>query len=71
MKFYLVQSSAGDNEGCFTNRDDAMWHLSNHHQTVQMIDVPVNAETIRRLLGEEGGYVKSSKQIYPEKDDRK
>ena len=71
MKFYIVQSAAGDVEGCFTNRHDAMWHISGGlNQTLQMIDVPVNSETICRLIGEEGGYAKSIKQIYPKKDAR-
>jgi len=34
-------------------------------QTIQMVDVPVTAETVRRLLGQEGGYAKSSRQIWP------
>ena len=65
MKFYIVQSLAGDVQGCFTDRADALWHVSEMTTTVQMIDVPVNAETVRRLLGQEGGYAKSSRQIWP------
>ena len=60
MKFYIVQSPAGEIDACYLTRSEAMDGLhAGFPQTVQMLDVPVTAETIRRLLGQEGGYAKS------------
>jgi len=66
MKFYIVQSPAGEIDGCYLTRSEALdqWH-DGFPQTIQMVDVPVTAETVRRLLGQEGGYAKSSRQIWP------
>jgi len=66
MKFYIVQSPAGDVDGCYLTVSEALdQRCEGTPQTIQMVDVPVTAETVRRLLGQEGGHAKSSRQIWP------
>lgn len=61
MKFYVVKSDMGEIIGCEFSRRDAKqyaemvgWHPS--EVEIEAVEVAVNAENVRRLLGNLGGY---------------
>ncbi len=59
MKFYIVNSSEGEAvAACMTLKDaigDGILQCGTDF-SITAVDVPVTAETIRRLLGNHGGY---------------
>ena len=58
MRFYIIEDSEGNVGGCETTvtaaRDVAAQYGDDAR--VYWIDVPVSADTVRRLLGNLGGY---------------
>lgn len=59
MKFYLVQDAAGSTLGCELTLKAAKALRSGGERepgTITRITCDVNAETVRRLLGQLGGY---------------
>ena len=64
MKFYVVESPQGETIACFTSKTAALSEVASNG-TVQMVDAPVTADTIRRLLGQMGGFAKDARQIWP------
>lgn len=59
MRFYVCADDQGQTFDCVMTRKEAidMVHNSGGGQ-VTMLDVPVNAESIQRLLGNIGGFAK-------------
>ncbi|MEY8688384.1 MAG: hypothetical protein AB9M53_00710 [Leptothrix sp. (in: b-proteobacteria)] len=61
MKFWTIESPDGETIGCEMKKRDAIEFAISRGEdpaecTIECIDVTVNAETIRRLLGNLGGY---------------
>lgn len=65
MKFYLVDEM-GQTVGCFlTKREAVAFGLEQFEDfSVTSIEVAVNADTVCRLLGNQGGYAKDMKEVY-------
>lgn len=62
MKFYVVKSTMGEVIGCELSRKEAKRYAETigwqpHEIEVEALEVAVNADTVRRLLGNLGGYV--------------
>ena len=69
MKFYLLTNELGEVVGCERTLSKAFnlaesYGLSRDEIRIDVFDVSVNAETIRRLLGDGGGYAKSIKRVW-------
>jgi hypothetical protein len=65
MKFYTVQNAMGTTFDAFAKLSDAKIAVKSVGLgTVQMIEVDVNAETVRLLLACNGGYAKDCKQVW-------
>lgn len=68
MRFYIINDTqTWENGGCYLKREDAieagrsMYNGDEFDLTT--VDCEVNAETIRRLLGDEGGYARKTTTI--------
>jgi hypothetical protein len=63
MKFYVIIDEAGEVCGCETSLADAMTVARSlcFKFSINMVDVAVTADNMRRLLGNQGGYSKSVK----------
>lgn len=63
MRFYIVHDAGGSTLGCETTLKKAR-ELGRTDESdtysITRVDCPVNAETIRRLLGNLGGYADES-----------
>lgn len=67
MRFYLVTDDRGETLGCETTLKDAhalARNASVEWYDVQLVEAPVNADTIRRLLGNLGGYATESRRVF-------
>jgi hypothetical protein len=66
MKFYLVSHLGKDVDCCMSKADaiNAAKNLNRIGVHVYEMDIPVNAESIRRILGDVGGYAKKVKTVY-------
>lgn len=65
MRFYVVQNDQGSTLGCELTLKAAKAlgaedRFATGSYTVEAIDCDVNAETVRRLLGQLGGYATES-----------
>jgi hypothetical protein len=67
MRFYLIFESDGSVVDCRTSIRGAKLACP-FGGSVDMIDVPINSETVRRLLGNEGGYATETKTVYNYED---
>ena len=66
MRFYLVTDTDGSVIDCTTKWADARGLMdAGHPGAIDIVEVPVNAESIRLLLAGNGGYATNSKRIYP------
>ena len=67
MKFYVITTLDGETAGCEQSlrQAKALGRSLCGEFTVDAVEVAVNAETIRRLLGAVGGYAISQQQVYP------
>jgi hypothetical protein len=64
MIFYICTDTAGHDFDCFTSLAEAKKLVgSTGGGEVVAVDVPVTAETIRKLLGGYGGYATKSRII--------
>lgn len=65
MKFYVLKDDDLGIVGCVRTLRDAKEIAKSepHIKEIEMIDCDVNADTVRRLLGDEGGYAKEVKRI--------
>ena len=67
MKFYLVQTRAGETIDCRLTlreaREEAESMLGDAGFSIQMVEAEVTAETVRRLLGDLGGYARSTRAV--------
>jgi hypothetical protein len=66
MKFYLI-SHIGHDIDCRMKKSDAIKAAKNLKRRgvhVYEMDVPVTKESIRRILGDIGGYAKKVKNVY-------
>lgn len=78
MRFYIVVNGYGSTIGC--EKTLAKAHATarragagdagsaNEEYEIHAIDCPVNAETVRLLLGELGGYATESKCVFPKSE---
>jgi len=63
MKFYTIETQMGETIGCELTKKDAVEYAkgrgySKDEVQIECVEVDVNAESIRRLLGNIGGYSK-------------
>lgn len=59
MRFFLIFNEVGENVGCETTMAAVMAEcrgFGEGHYRVMAMNVQVNAETVRRLLCDQGGY---------------
>lgn len=59
MRFFLIFNEAGETVGCETTMSAVMAECRSYgegHYRVMAMNVPVNADTVRRLLCDQGGY---------------
>lgn len=61
MRFYVIETDSGEIAGCELTQKAAKERMQKlgfqtDEYTITMIDVSVNAEAVRRLLGNLGGY---------------
>ena len=61
MRFYIVSTYADGPCGAYTSLREARKVVAESygpedHPSIIGMDVEINAETVRRMLGEEGGY---------------
>ncbi len=71
MKFYVIEDADGAVVGCQTSVGAArkVASLSGLDGCrIEEITVAVNAESIRLLLGQLGGYAKNTRTIFPRTD---
>lgn len=67
MKFYVIGRNDGEVVGCQTSLRRAKAEARSfglEEYSVDVVDVPVTSETIRRLLGDLGGYADSAERVY-------
>jgi hypothetical protein len=69
MKFYVLTNDLGEVVGCERTMSAAFklaesCGLTLDETRIDAFDVSVNAETVRRLLGDSGGYAKSIKRVW-------
>lgn len=66
MKFYVLEVN-GETVGCETTLKaaKALAQTLSDEWFITVLEVAVNAETTRRLLGNRGGYAETLKWIYP------
>ena len=64
MKFYIVEVD-GETVGCETSLKAAKLHINGDDWCITVLEVAVNAETVRRLLGNMGGYAETLRTIEP------
>ena len=66
MKFCIIENASGEVVGCQTSFKAAMAQGRAFGAfSVDRVDAPVTSETIRRLLGNVGGYAHSTNRVYP------
>lgn len=68
MKFYVItELPGGEVVGCETTKKAALLEGARLCEEFQIdrIDLDVGAESIRRLLGNLGGYANDSRRVYP------
>lgn len=68
MKFYTIIGDRGETVGCERTIKAAKVRAEEYgfhpgEYSVEMVEVDVNAETVRLLLAEGGGYAKSTKTV--------
>jgi hypothetical protein len=66
MKFYVV-SHLGQDVDCFLRKQEAVEvakSIGEDYVSVQEMDIPVTAESIRRILGDIGGYATKIRTVY-------
>lgn len=58
MKFWLIEDGTGETIGCEITYREAKASAQSYvdDYSIRWIEVPVSAESIRRLLGNHGGY---------------
>ena len=61
MKFYTIETESGETIGCELTRKAAISFAAERGYSkdeiqIECVDVTVNAEAVRRLLGNRGGY---------------
>lgn len=61
MKFYTIETESGETIGCELTKKAAIYFAAERGYSkdeidIECVDVAVNAETVRRLLGGVGGY---------------
>lgn len=70
MRFYVVETEGGETLGCELSLKAAhatatKYGYTRREYTVDLVQCAANAETIRRLLGQLGGYANETKQVHP------
>jgi hypothetical protein len=70
MKFYLLTNNVGETLGCELTVSRAVqlaadYGLKRDEANIDAMEVPVTAETVRRLLGGSGGYARSIRRVRP------
>lgn len=61
MKFYIIETDKGETIGCELTRGAANLYAQERgffrdEYSITVAECPVNADTVRRLLGNLGGY---------------
>lgn len=79
-KFYVLSNEHGETIGCFMSQREAMAQGkaygrrnieegTNTGFAVQMVEIAVNAESICKMLAQQGGYAIDSRMIYDGTDN--
>ena len=63
MKFWVIETTGGETIGCELTRKAALAYVESRgydHEEVEVVSIEcaITADTIRRLLGNLGGYAK-------------
>lgn len=69
MKFYIIcDDDAGEIAGCELSLEAAVQEARSltHRFTISEVDAALTADTLRRILGQRGGYAKSYKTVHTE-----
>lgn len=68
MRFYVVTDGTGETLGCQRSlrQAQALGRSYGISFTVDAVDVSINAETVRRLLGALGGYAIEQREVWRE-----
>lgn len=71
MKFFVVYEMGEGTVGCFLTKREAVAFGSSWcvNFSVTAMEVAVNADTVCRLLGNQGGYAKNMKEIYRKEEE--
>jgi hypothetical protein len=64
MKFYVLEVN-GETVGCETSLKAAKLQVTGDDWCITVLEVPVNAETVRLLLANKGGYAETLRTIEP------
>ena len=64
MKFYILEVN-GETVGCETSLKAAKLRITDDDWCITVVEVAVNAETVRLLLGNQGGYAETLRTIEP------
>jgi Ni,Fe-hydrogenase III small subunit len=61
MKFYVIETDGGETVGCELTKKAAHEFMAlrgydRNEYSVEAVETPVTADTVRRLLGNLGGY---------------
>jgi len=69
MKFYVCEDAMGTSFDCYLTLKEAKRRVREDAPggLVEMVDVPVSAESIQRLLTTKGGYANESRVVYEDK----
>lgn len=64
MRFYVCQDNLGETFDCVMTKKDAEEIVRNAGGgSVMVMDIPINATSIQRILGNFGGYAKAVKSF--------
>ena len=67
MRFYLLQNDMGETVSCETSKAKARDWVAQQLRdgaarcSITALEIPINGETVRRLLASEGGYAESTR----------
>ena len=71
MKFYVIEASNGETIGCELTRKAAIATAASYgykpeEYVINMVRTKVCADTVRRLLGQLGGYAEAAQNARPD-----
>lgn len=66
MKFWIIEDGTGETIGCEISQREAKASAQSYSDdfSIRWIEVPVSADSIRRLLGNHGGYATAGGRVH-------